>query len=167
MLRRHKLPEMVVQVEQINTGEFVARMSDGSIIAQSESFDVLKRTIVEAISAHLKNYPGKIIIRFHLSKVSTSLLVSYLAAIYAWLVEIGMIRLFCFSKQKPDVLVHVVLLGITILLTALAWRRRDEFRALGRSIGRTPLSAGQMLVVTVFVLSLSGPFTWVLIRLTE
>jgi hypothetical protein len=167
MRSRRKLPEMVFQVEQIDTGEYVARALDGSIIAQAERFEFLKRAVVQAVSAHLKNYPGRIMIRFHLSRVSTSLLVSYSAAVDAWLVEISMILLFCFSKQKPDVLIHVVLLGITILLTAIAWRRRDEFRAMRGSIGRTPLSGGQMLVVTLFVLALSAPFTWTLIRLTE
>src|SRR3954469_15375807 len=124
MLGRRKLPEMVFQVEQIDTGEYVARALDGSIVAQAERFKSLKRAVVQTVSARLKDYPGQVMIRFHLSRVSTSLLVSYLAAIYAWLIEISVILWFCFSKQKPDIVIHTVLLGITTLLTAIAWRRR-------------------------------------------
>jgi hypothetical protein len=156
MLGRRKLAEMVFQVEQLDTGEFIARTSDNSIIARSESFEVLKRATVQAVSAHLKNYPGKVMIRLHLSRISTSLLVGYLAMLYAWLVEIGAFLLQIFSKKKPGAAVHGVLLGVILVLTTVAWRRRNELRAIRGSIGRTPLTCIQMLVVVFFVLALSA-----------
>jgi hypothetical protein len=155
MLGRRKLPEMVFQAEQTDEGDFVARTADGLIIARSESFEVLKRATVQAVSVHLKNYPGKILIRLHLSKISTSLLVGYLAMIYAWMVEVGALLLQIFSKKKPDALTHAMLLGAVFVLTGLAWRRRQEFRALRGAIGRTPLTRVQMLIVVCFVLALS------------
>lgn len=164
-MTRRKLPEMIFQVEQTDEGGYVARTSDGSVFAQAQSFDLLKRDVIQAVSAHLSNHPGKIMVRLQLSRVSTSLLVGYMAAIYAWLLEISLVLLSVLSKRKPDSLVHAVLFGLALLLTAIAWRRRHEFRALRGSLGRTPLTAGQMLLATAFVLCLSGLFAWVMMRL--
>jgi hypothetical protein len=154
------MPELLILVEQTDKGDFVARTADGSIFAQAATYRELENSVIQSVGAHLKG-AGPIKIRLQLGKVSTSLLIEYMAALYAWLLEICLVLFHVFGQQKPDVVVHAVLLGAMVLLTAIAWRRRHELKALRGVIGRTPLSGVQMTAVVIFVLLVGGLFTWV------
>jgi hypothetical protein len=99
-MRRSKSPVIVFQVEQTGAGDFVALTSDGTIFVQAKSFGVLHQNVIQAVSARMSNYPGKIMVRLQLARVSTSLLVGYTAALYAWLIEISLVLLHIFSKGE-------------------------------------------------------------------
>ena len=155
MLLRKRMPELVIPIEQTEQGEFVARASDGSIFAQAESFAGLKGEVVQLISSRVPNGAGPIRVRLQLDKVRTSSFVGYLATTFAWELEIGVILIHLFGKEKIPIGAHAVLLVATLSLTSFAWHRRQDFRDLRGSIGRMPLTAGQMWLVVAFVMGMS------------
>jgi hypothetical protein len=154
-LRRSKLPELVIPIEQTGQGVFVARGPDGCIVAQADSFADLKLDVVRMISSRIPKGSGPITIRFQLGKVRTSSLIGYLATIFAWELEIGVILIHLCSQRKITLGAHALLLAATLSLTTFAWYRRKDFHNLRGVIRGMPLTRSQMLAVVVFVLALS------------
>jgi hypothetical protein len=157
--------ELVFLIEETDKGGFTAQAIGESIFTDANGFDELKSNIIEAVETHLEPEQFPIRIRYRFGKVRTSSLIGYLAAIYAWMCELCVVLLHLFTNAKLDTFGHIALLTTSIVLSAFAWRRRRDFRALRESAGRIALTTSQMVIVSVFVVALGCLGTAICIRL--
>jgi hypothetical protein len=147
------MQELVFPVEQEKDGSFVARATDKSVLVRAESVQELRTKIMAAIRLTLPR-GTHVRVRFQFGNVRTLSLIGYLAAIYAWLLELSVLLLHTFTKAKLGTPSQVILLALVMLLSAFAWHRREDFRSLRHWRGRIPLTTSQSFIVAAFVIGL-------------
>jgi hypothetical protein len=100
--------------------------------------------------------------------ISTFSLVAYLLTVLAWEVEVGVVLLHLFKKDKLDPLGHAALVVLWFSLTAFCWfRGKREFGNLCWTRGRIPVTAFQGIVVTIMMVAFGSIFEWIGTRLLE
>lgn len=88
----------------------------------------------------------------HQPHVSTIRLFGYLATVLSWQLEAGVILLHLFVEKKLDPLAHVLLVSLSLALTAFTYFRGKQDFALLDTGGRIPLTPAQCVLVTIFMI---------------
>jgi hypothetical protein len=148
------LRELVFIIDQVEDNQFIAHCVDEAIFTEGDDFQSLQDNIIEAVETHLDPNYLPVKVRYQFRRVRTLSIIGYLAAIYAWMLEACVVLLHLFAKIEFGAIGHIALLLTSISLSAFAWRRREDFRALRASRGNIPLTRYQLLAILTFLLAL-------------
>ena len=100
--------------------------------------------------------------------VSTLALFGYLVTVLAWELELGVVLLHIFAKEKLDAFAHAALLGVLLALTAFTCvRGKRDFLWLRGTRGRVQLTRPQVVWITMFCVSLGAIFSLITMRLVH
>ncbi len=156
------MQELIFPIEQEKDGGFIVRAADKSVLVRGESMPELKGKTYFALRRTLPQ-GAQVRVRFPFEKVRTLSLIAHLAAIYAWILEITLLLLHCFTKVKLGTPSQVIVLVVLMALSGFAWQRREDLRSLRHARGRIPLTTSQCFVVAAFVIGLGFTGTLVMI----
>ena len=97
---------------------------------------------------------------------STVSILSYLATVYAWMLEVLVLLIHFFGKGNLDPLGHGTLVAVACTLTVIARvRGKREFERLRWTRGRILLTGRQTVVITATLMGFVAVMTFVLVRL--
>jgi uncharacterized membrane protein len=100
--------------------------------------------------------------------VTTLALFGYLVTVLAWELELGVVLLHVFAKKKLDPFAHAALLGVSITLTAFTYVQGSrDFLRLRRTRGRVRLTGLQVVLITMFIVTLGTTLGLITMRLVN
>lgn len=150
-----RVNEIAFTIEQEAGGRYITRAADQIILVRADSVQELRTKVISAVRLSLPK-GSKVRVRFQFGCVRTLSLLGYLAAIYAWLVEIGVVLMSIFTKIRFGLASQIIIFALMLLFSGFAWRRREDFRSLRYSGGRIPLTDLQSLIVAAFIIAFGG-----------
>ena len=103
-----------------------------------------------------------------LPRYATLALLGYLATVLAWELEVGVVLLHVFAQNMLDPVAHAALLGMLLTLTAFSCiRGKRDFALLRGTRGRIPLTGTQVVLITMFCVSLGAILGLIIMRLVN